>query len=321
MLAQARRLLAAALIAIAAASPAFAWPDRPVRVVVGFQAGGSADTVARLLAERLRSEIGGVAILIDNKPGAAGSIAADAVLGGRDGHTLLVFGDSFLTASLVNRSVRFRPLRDFKMVSLIAGGPLVLLAGPSAPFRDFGEFVRYAKAHPGKVNYGSAGIGGQQHLTGEYIAAALKLELTHVPTRGGNQATTDLVGGQIETAVLGLGPTLPHIRSGKLTALAVSTAKRVPQLPDTPTLGEMGVPDFAVDQWFGIVAPADMPDARVVQLSQAIGKALADEALRRRYEEVGFAAHPSTPEAFTEKVRGDEGRWKRLIEERQLKID
>jgi tripartite-type tricarboxylate transporter receptor subunit TctC len=309
------------LLAAAAVFPALAWPDRPVRLIVGFQAGGSSDVIARLLAERLRSELGGATIIVENKPGAAGSIAADAVLAARDAHSLLMFSDTFVTASLVNKSVRFRPLRDFKMVSMVCEGPLVLLAGPTAPFRDFKEFVSYAKANPGKVNYASSGIGGLQHLTGEYISAALKLEMTHVPTRGGGQATTDLIGGQIEAAVLGLGPTLAHIRAGKLKALAVSTASRVPQLPEVPTMMELGVPDFAVAQWFGLVAPSDMPHAVVNQLSQAVGVALAGETIRRRYEEVGFTAQASTPDEFTDKVRAEEARWRRLIDERRLKLD
>jgi tripartite-type tricarboxylate transporter receptor subunit TctC len=321
MLARAKRIVATSLLAAAAAFPALAWPDRPVRLVVGFQAGGSSDVVARLLGERLRPELGGTTIIVENKPGAAGAIAADAVLGARDGHSLLVFSDSFVTASLVNKSVRFRPLRDFKMVSMVGEGPLVLLAGPTAPFRDFKEFVSYAKANPGRVNYASSGIGSLQHLTGEYISAALELQMTHVPTRGGGQATSDLVGGQIEAAVLGLGPTLAHIRAGKLKALAVSTASRIPQLPDVPTMMEVGVPDFAVTQWFGLVAPGDMPDAVVNQLSQAVGAALAEQTIRRRYEEVGFAAQASTPGEFTDKVRAEEARWKRLIDERGLKVD
>jgi tripartite-type tricarboxylate transporter receptor subunit TctC len=326
MLAHAKRIVAASLLAAAVLLPAHtraahAWPDRPIRLVVGFQAGGSSDVSARLLAERLRPELGGAAIIVENKPGAAGSLAADAVLGARDGHSLLMFGDSFLTASLINKSVRFRPLRDFKMVSLVCEGPLVLLAGPSAPFHDFQEFVRYAKANPGKVNYGSSGIGGAQHLTGEYIAAALQLQLTHVPTRGGGPTTNDLVSGQIETAVLGLGPTLAHIRAGRLKALAVSTGSRDAQLPDVPTLAEVGVPDFAVSQWYGLVAPGDVPDAVVNQLAQAVRAALADQGTRRRYEEIGFAARASTPAELTEKVRADEARWKRLIEERGLKIE
>jgi tripartite-type tricarboxylate transporter receptor subunit TctC len=321
MLAHAKRIVAASLVAAAVAFPALAWPDRPVRLIVGFQAGGSSDVIARLLAERLRPQLGGATIIVENKPGAAGSIAADAALGAHDGHTLLMFSDSLLTTSLVNKSVRFRPLRDFKMVSIVCEGPLALLAGPTAPFRDFKEFVSYAKANPGKVNYASSGIGGQQHLTGEYIAATLKLDLTHVPTRGGAQATTDLVGGQIEAAVLGLGPTLAHIRAGTLKALAVSTGSRVPQLPDVPTLAELGVPDFTVGQWFGLAVPGDTPDAVVAQLAQAVRTALADETIGRRYEEIGFAVRASTPGEFTDRVRAEEARWKRLIDERGLKVD
>lgn len=321
MLAHAKRIVAASLVAAAVAFPALAWPDRPVRLIVGFQAGGSSDVIARLLAERLRPQLGGATIIVENKPGAAGSIAADAALGAHDGHTLLMFSDSLLTTSLVNKSVRFRPLRDFKMVSIVCEGPLALLAGPTAPFRDFKEFVSYAKANPGKVNYASSGIGGQQHLTGEYIAATLKLDLTHVPTRGGAQATTDLVGGQIEAAVLGLGPTLAHIRAGTLKALAVSTGSRVPQLPDVPTLAELGVPDFTVGQWFGLAVPGDTPDAVVAQLAQAVRTALADETIGRRYEEIGFAVLASTPGEFTDRVRAEEARWKRLIDERGLKVE
>jgi tripartite-type tricarboxylate transporter receptor subunit TctC len=321
MFTHAKCFVAASLLAAVVVFPALAWPDRPVRLVVGFQAGGSSDVIARLLGERLRSELGGATIIVENRPGAAGSIAADAVLAAHDAHSLLMFSDTLVTASLVNKSVRFRPLRDFKMVSTVCEGPLVLLAGPTAPFQDFKEFVSYAKANPGKVNYGSSGIGGQQHLTGEYISAALKLQLTHVPTRGGGQATNDLVGGQIEAAVLGLGPTLAHIRAGRLKALAVSTGSRVPQLPDVPTLTELGVPDFAVSQWFGLVAPNDMPDAVVNQLAQAVRAALAEETIRRRYEEIGFGAQASTPNEFTDKVRAEEARWKRLIEERGLKVE
>ncbi|MBV8186657.1 MAG: tripartite tricarboxylate transporter substrate binding protein [Alphaproteobacteria bacterium] len=321
MLARAKRIVATSLLVAATVFPAFAWPDRPVHLIVGFQAGGSSDAIARLLGEQLRPALGGTAIIVENKPGAAGSIAADAVLGARDGHSLLMFSDTFVTASLVNRSVRFRPLRDFKMVSVVCEGPLVLLAGPAASFRDFKEFVSYAKANPGKVNYASSGIGGLQHLTGVYISTALGLELTHLPTRGGGQAASDLVGGQIEAAVLGLGPTLAYIRAGKIRALAVSTASRVRQLPDVPTLMELGVPEFAVAQWFGLVGPNNMPDAVVDQLSRAVGAALADETIRRRFEEVGFIAQASTPDEFTDKVRAEEARWKRLVDEHGLKVD
>jgi tripartite-type tricarboxylate transporter receptor subunit TctC len=315
------RLIAGLLLAAVFSCPALAWPDRPIRIVVGFQAGGSSDVITRLAAERLRAPLGGATIVVDNRAGAAGSIAADSVLSAHDGHSLLTFSDSLLTAALTNKSVRFNPLRDFKMISLLCEGTLVLLTASSAPFGDFKEFVAYARGNPGKVNYVSSGFGGQQHLTVELLAAALKLELTHVPTRGGAQATNDLVGGQVEAAMLGLGPTLAHIRAGKIKALAVTSASRVTQLPDVPTLEELGVPDFAVNQWFGLAAPGDTPVAIIDQLARAVAAAINDDTLRRRYDEVGFAARSSTPAEFTEMVRAEEVRWKQLIAERGLKIE
>jgi len=316
-----KAFVVASLLLVTVSWAAFAWPDRPVRIVVGFQAGGSSDVVARLAAERLRGQLGGTTIIVENRPGAAGAIAADSVLNARDGHSLLSFSDSLVTSALTNKSVRYQPLRDFKMISLLCEGTLVLLAASNAPFRDFKEFVAYARANPGKVDYASAGVGGHQHLTGEYLAAALKLDLTHVPTRGGAQATTDLVGGQVMAAVLGLGPTLPHIRTGKVKALAVTAPSRVPQLPDVPTLIELGLAGFTADQWFGLAEPADMPQAVIDQLAKAVAAALDDEALKRRYEEVGFTARATTPAEFTEKVRFQEALWRQLIAERGLKIE
>jgi tripartite-type tricarboxylate transporter receptor subunit TctC len=317
----ARSLAAVLALTVGAALPVFAWPDRPVRIVVGFQAGGSSDVVTRLAAERLRGQLGGATIIVENRPGASGSIAADSVLNAHDGHSLLTFSDSFVTSPLTNKSVHYQSLRDFRMISLFCEGTLVLLAAPNAPFRDFKEFVAYARANPGKLTYVSAGLGGHQHLTGEYIAATLKLELTHVPTRGGAPATNDLLGGQVDAAVLGLGPTLPQIRSGRVRALAVTAAARVPQLPDVPTLMELGLQGFTADQWFGLAAPADTPPTVVDQLAQAVRVALDDDGVRRRYDELGFAARPSTPAEFTEKVRSQEARWRQLIAERGLKLE
>jgi tripartite-type tricarboxylate transporter receptor subunit TctC len=316
-----RSLVVAFLLAFVPCLPAFAWPDRPVRIVVGFQAGGGSDVVTRLAAERLRTQLGGAMIIVENKPGAAGAIAADAVLNAHDGHTLLTFGETLVTSPLLNKSIRYQSLRDFRMISLLCEGTLVVLAAANAPFHDFKEFVAFARANPGKLTYVTAGIGGQQHLTAEYIAAALKLDLTHVPTRGGSQATIDLVGGQVDAAVLGLGPTLAHIRNGKLRAIAVTAASRVPQLPDVPTLIELGLSGFTTDQWYGLAAPKDAPDALIDQLARAVAAALDDDGVRRRFDEIGFVAKASTPAEFTEKVRSQEALWRKLIAERGLKID
>jgi tripartite-type tricarboxylate transporter receptor subunit TctC len=308
------------LFTVVVATPAFAWPDRPVRIIVGFQAGGSTDVVARIIAEKLRTQFNGSSFLVENKPGANGQIAAGVVLNARDNHTLLMMGDGSVISPLIS-STQKSTLPDLKLISTLCEGTVVVLAPPSSPFKTFSEFVAYARANPNKVSYVSSGVGNPQHLVGEYLAAELKLDIVHVPSRGGGQAVTELVGGQMQLGILGLGPTLPHVKSGNLRALAVTVDKRMPQLPDTPTLGELGIKDFTVSQWFGLAAPKDMPDAVVTQISTAVAAALEDPAVRQRYDEVGFVAHASTPAEFNEKVRVEGIKWKKLIDARGLKID
>jgi len=311
----------AVLLIIGAALPAAAWPDRPVRLVVGFQAGGSTDVVARLLADRLRQQFPGSSFIVDNKPGANGAIAAGVMLNAHDGHTLLIAGDSYVVAPQLSSSVHVHPLTDFKMISMLCQGTIVMLAAPNATFKTFTQMVDYARANPGKISYVSSGIGNPQHLVGEYLSSALKLDMVHVPSRGGGQAVNDLVGGQMPLGILGLGPTLSQVKSGGLTPLAVTVDKRVSQLPDVPTLGELGVKDFVVAQWFSLVGPSDMPDTVVEQLSKAVAAALDDPAVRQRYEEIGFTAGASTPEALRQKMEHDDVMWRKVIEERHIKLE
>jgi tripartite-type tricarboxylate transporter receptor subunit TctC len=316
------RLIACLFTALVmAASPAFAWPDRPVRLVVGFQAGGSTDVVARLLADRLRAQFGGASFIVENKPGANGMIAAEVMRNAHDGHTLLIAGDSYILAPLLSASVKLRPLGDFKMISAICEGTVILLGSPNAPFKTFPEMVDYARANPGKLNYVSSGIGNPQHLVGEYLAGEMKLDMVHVPSRGGGQAVNDLVAGQIPMGILGLGPTLGHVKSGTLKPLAVTAAQRMPQLPDVPTLSELGVKNFVVAQWFSLVGPSDMPDDIAEKLSKAVAGALDDASVRKRYEEIGFMTGASTPGDLYAKMQHDEDMWKKVVQDRNIKID
>ncbi|MBS0538287.1 MAG: tripartite tricarboxylate transporter substrate binding protein [Proteobacteria bacterium] len=310
----------ALLLSVLCTAPAFAWPDKPVRIVVGFQAGGSTDVVARIIADKLRSQFAGASFVVENKPGANGQIAAGVVLNAHDNHTLLLMGDGAVISPLISKSQK-DTIPDLKLISTLCEGTVVVLAPPSSPFKDFAGFVAYARANPNKISYVSSGIGNPQHLVGEYLAGELKLDIVHVPSRGGGQAVTELVGGQMQLGILGLGPTLPHIKSGNLRALAVTVDKRMPQLPDVPTLAELGVKDFTVSQWYGLAAPKDMPDAIVAQLATAVATALDDPAIRQRFDEVGFAARASTPAAFNDKVRAESAKWKRLIDARGLKVD
>lgn len=309
------------LLGLAAASPAAAWPDRPVRLLVGFQAGGSSDLIARMLAERLRAQFGGISFIVENKPGANGMIAAELMRSANDGHTLMIAGDGYIVAPHLSASTRVFPLTDFKMISAICEGTIILLGAPNAPFKTFDEMVGYARANPGKVNYVSSGIGNPQHLVGEYLSGELKIEMVHVPSRGGGQAVNDLVSGQLPLGILGLGPTLSHIRSGTLKPLAVTVGQRISQLPEVPTLGELGVKDFVVSQWFSLVGPADMPDAIADQLSKAVAAALDDPAVRQRFNEIGFTAGASTPAGLREKMVHDDTMWQKVVKARGLKID
>lgn len=310
-----------ALLLTVQACPAFAWPDRPVRLVVGFQAGGSTDVVARLLADRLRAQFEGTSFIVENRPGASGIVAANTVRNAGDRHTLLVAGDSLVAAPLLNRNLHLDPSTDFKPVSGLADSTVVLLAAPNAPFKTFGEMVDYAHANPGKISYVSSGVGNTQHLIGEYLSGALKLDMVHVPSRGGGQAVNDLVGGQLPLGILGLGPTLGHVKAGQLTALAVTVGQRARQLPNVPTLEELGMTDFAVAQWFSLLGPQDLPDDVVERLSKAVTAALDAPVVRQRFEDVGFTVRTSTPQQLRLRMEQDKARWKKLIQERSLKID
>lgn len=315
-------VVAAFVLLLCSALPAMAWPDRPVRILVGFQAGGSTDVVARLLAERLRAEFTGASFIVENRPGANGMIAANVMMSAHDGgHTLLIAGDSYIVAPELSSNVRVHPLTDFKMISTLCEGTVILLAASNAPFKTFPEMVAYARANPGKISYVSSGLGNPQHLTGEFLSGALNIDMVHVPSRGGGQAVNDLVGGQMPLGILGLGPTLGYIKSGALIPLAVTVGKRLPQLPDVPTLTELGVNGLVFGQWFGLVGPSDMPDAVAEQLSKAVGTALDDPALRRRLDDIGFMAGASTPGQLRAKMQHDSVMWKKVIEDRKIKIE
>jgi tripartite-type tricarboxylate transporter receptor subunit TctC len=314
-------IFAMLFLAIAAGSPAAAWPDRPVRLIVGFEAGGSTDVVARLLADRLRGQFNGASFIVENRLGANGMIAAEVVRNAHDSRTLLILGDSYVVAPLLSGSIKVHPQTDFKMISTLCEGTVILLAAPNAPFKTFDEMLAYARANPGKLNYVASGIGNPQHLVGEYLAGELKLDMVHVPSRGGGQAVNDLVAGQIPMGILGLGPTLSHVRGGTLKPLAVTVGRRVSQLPDVPTLAEFGVKDFVVAQWFGLAGPNDMPDAVAQQLSKAVAAALDDPEVKKRYDEIGFNAGASTLAQLLEKVQHDDAVWRKVIDGRGIKID
>src|SRR5512140_24093 len=254
------RALAAAMMALLPLTAAAqAWPTKPVKIVVPFAAGGATDVVARLLGQKL-TEAWGQAVVVEDRAGAGGNIGADVVAKSpADGYTLLMTSGSIVTANpYMYRDMPFDPAKDLVPITNVATGPQVIAVNTNVPARDLKEFIAYAKAHPGTVNFGSAGVGTQTHLAAENFAYSAGVDMTHVPYKGESAALTDLIGGQIQLVTPNLGAAIAFIQQGKIKALAVTSRERVANLPDVPAASE-SLPGFENSGWFGLMAPAGTP--------------------------------------------------------------
>lgn len=285
------------------------WPSRPVKLVVPFPPGGSTDAVGRMLAAGLSKELGQT-VIVENKGGANGNIGSDAVAKAEpDGHTLLLSG---VGSNAINYALyQSMPYRDadFSHISLLATGPNVLVANPEFPARTFAELIKLARENPGKYTHASSGNGSSGHLAMEMLKQAAKIDLMHVPYKGGAAAITDTIAGRVSVLFLNQDNLLPQVQAGKLRALAVASAKRNPAYPDTPTIAESGYPGFAAESWFGLSAPARTPPAVLERLHQATVKALADPATRQKLESVGFVVVGNDPKAFSAFVGNEIAKW------------
>lgn len=304
-----------------ASATAQGWPTQPVRLVVPFPAGGSTDAVGRLLAAELAKDLG-QNVIVENRGGANGNIGSDAVAkSDADGYTLLLSG---VGSNAINYSIyKSMPYsdQDFTHISLLARGPNVLVANPEFPAKTFDEFIKLAKAEPGKYTHASSGSGSSGHLAMEMLKQAAGVDLMHVPYKGGAAAITDTIGGRVSVLFLNQDNLLPQVQSGKLRALAVASETRNPAYPDTPTIAESGYPGFAAESWFGLSAPAGTPQAVVERLNQATVKALSDPALRQKLESVGFVIVASTPAEFSKFVSNEIDKWGKAAKESGAKLD
>ncbi|MET3476846.1 tripartite tricarboxylate transporter substrate binding protein [Variovorax atrisoli] len=315
--------LAAAGALFAAAAPAAAqtWPVKPVRVVIGFPPGGIVDTVARQLQPRLQAALG-QPVIVDNRGGAGGTLAAAEVAkAAPDGHTLLMVFDSYATYPLVYPKLSFDIARDLQPVTQIVSNPLVLLVNPKVDVRDLRSFVSLLKSQPGRLNYASVGPGSSNHLTAEYFKAVSGTFVTHIPYRGGGPAQQDLLGGQVEMMFLSAVLAQPHVKSGRLRALAQTGLQRAAAYPDTPTVAESGYPGFEVNSWVGLLAPAGTPRPVVDRLQAEVKKIVADPAFAARLQEQGLTGIAGTPEQFAAVLRTEQDKWARLVRERQLSLE
>ena len=313
-------LLAAVVFAAGAAHAQY--PDKPVRVIVPFPAGGGGDILARTMTNRIATELK-QAIVIDNRAGAGGNIGAEAAArSAPDGYTLLygTNGTHAINPTLYKK-ISFDPVKDFVPVSRLTRIAAIVVVNPALPVNSVAELIAYAKANPGKVTFGSAGNGTTSHLAGELFKSTAGVDIVHVPYKGGAAAITDLIGGQINMMIEVMPNAFQFVKSGKVRALAVTTAQRSAVAPDIPTLAESGLPGFEVSAWDGIWAPAGTPPAIVDKLNDAIRRSLEDPALKDALFQRGAEPVPSTPDALGKHVASELERWAKVVRASGATVD
>ena len=324
---QRRHLLqnALALAGAAAAPGAFAqadYPNQPIRWVVPYPAGGGTDVLARTMAEAMRGPLG-QQIVVDNRPGASTNIGAQMVATAKpDGYTLMSADNALLAYNEhLFSKLPFSPEKDFTYIGGLSRFPLALVVHPGFEAKTLKDFIAYAKANPGKLNYASPGNGSPHHLAMEMFKNRTQTFLTHIPYRGAAPALQDVMGGQVPCMFLDLAAGLPVIQAGKVRALAIGSARRVAALPEVPTLAEAGVPHTEVYAFQGVLAPAGLPAALTTRLNAEINKALATPAVAKRMQDFGMEALPGTPEQFRAMARSESQRWGAIIKSAGVKLD
>jgi tripartite-type tricarboxylate transporter receptor subunit TctC len=298
------------------------WPERSVRVVVPYAPGGPLDLTARLVSDRLEAKFG-ESFVVDNKPGANGAIGVQALLAApSDGYTLLMHGSAGTTIyPAVMRQPAFDTLRDLAPISLVVYFDLILCAAPSLPFKTVKEFVAYAKANPGKLSYGSAGVGAMNHVGAEWFKMMTGIDIVHVPYRGDAPAANDVASGTLGVAFVSSNVAIPMIQSGKLRALAVPSLRRIPVVPDVPTMAEAGYPDFRLQPSAGLFGPAQIDKAIVAKLSAALKDIMAEPAVVERLTRVGMTPVFTTPEQFADMIRKSIQLWKGVSAKAKVMVE
>jgi tripartite-type tricarboxylate transporter receptor subunit TctC len=317
-----RSLMVSLLAALLASPPvagirvarAQSYPDRPVKIIVPTPPGGPVDVIARITANYLQNALG-KSFVVENRPGAGNTIGSkDAAEALPDGYTLLYSSASGLViAPLLHPDAGYDPIASYDPIALVGASSLVLVVNPAVPAHNVAELIAYAKANPGKVNFSSGGIGVQPHLVGELFKARAGIDIVHVPYKGGAPSINDLVAGNVQMTFEGTSVLLPLIQAGRLRALAVTTAKRIPQLPDVPTMMESGFADFVVTSWTGLLAPAHTPDTVIAKLNASINAGLKTPDLLNALANLSNEPLGGTPHAFTDQIKADLAKWSPVI--------
>ena len=291
------------------------FPNKPIRLIVPFPAGGPNDIIARVVGQRM-SELTKQPVLIDNRGGQAGVLGTDAVAKANpDGYTIGIVSASALFISPTMEKVPYNVGRDFAPVTLAVTVPEMLVVASNFPANNMAELIALAKAQPGKFNFASAGVGGLPHLAGELLKLTAKIDIVHVPYRGAAPAINDLLGQQVQMAFLDLPVLLPHIKAGTLRPIALGAPQRAPTAPDVPTTAEVGMPDILIENWYGMIAPAKTPDNIVAALNRIANEAMADPSVKEKLADQGLTVAGDTPEHFRGYIEAETRKWARVIKD------
>ncbi|MBI3044013.1 MAG: tripartite tricarboxylate transporter substrate binding protein [Betaproteobacteria bacterium] len=314
----------AALAALAVAGTTFAqgaagYPSRPIRLVVSFAPGGTADTVGRIVGEGLAARLG-QPVVADNRPGANSAVACEIVSQANpDGYTMVIVAAGFAVNPSLRKKLPYDSLRDFAPVGLAGSGPYLLTVHPSVPAKTLGEFIAWAKARPGQVTYASTGIGSPPHLAAELLRSMAGLDLVHVPYKGGGQVMPDFLAGRVPMFFGSISTLVAHIRAGKLRAIAMTTPQRAPAMPEVPTFDESGLKGYDVTGWYGLLVPGKTPPAIVNRLNTELRHALGDPQVRKQLEARGITPTPVTPAEFAKLIRTEIPKWAKLMKAAGIK--
>ncbi len=313
---------AAAAFTFGQLASAQGFPAKPPKLYVGFVPGGGVDQTARITAAKL-GELWGQPITVENRPGAGGTIAADATAkAAPDGYTLVLCNiGSHGIAPYLYRKLGYDAVKDVTYIGLVGVTPNMMAAHPSVPANTVAEFIAYAKANPGKLSYGSSGVGTSTHLGVELFKSMAGIDVVHIPYKGGAASSADLVAGQIQFVITNLPEQVSYVRSGRTRALGVSTPKRSPQFPDVPTIAESGLPGYEVTVWYGICGPGGMPRALVEKINADLTKAVASPETTKRLGDAGVEASPGTPEQFSAFVRTEHAKWSKVVKDTGVTAD
>ena len=308
--------------AVATTAPTADYPARPITLVVAFTPGGASDVLARILGRKLE-QILGQPFVIDNRPGAGGNVAAEAVAHGTpDGHTLLAGNNAILaTNAALYKKINFDPEADFAPIGLIGSQANILVVNPALPVKSMAELIALAKASPGKLNFASSGHGLAAHLAGELFKAEAKIDIVHVPYKGAAPALQDVIAGHVQMMFATASSVVPHIQDGKVRPLAVATLKRTAVLPDIPTIDELGIRNFDATTWHGLVAPARTPKEVISALNRALAATLADPGVRKSLGDLGVDIIGGSPEDFAAYIKSEIPKWTAIIKASGAKLD